>query len=232
MTDVAPAPAGDTGNAAPAASPVAMETLHEAASNRFATLKADRAWGARVLAKDPAAVNERQTLLQILHGTGDDVSKSALAASIGLEPRQTLAAADRAKAEADAAAELTRVRVPYEVAKNLSPLDAANLQSHMSEWAGSLGLPPSTTRTILDRITAQGPALAKMSPEDHARWLDRQNVILDRMAKSKELADEWRATAKAVFDKAGFFNQMPVLNDAAIVRHTVNGAEYVAHNKR
>jgi hypothetical protein len=229
MSDIAgaAAPVAGGGDGGPAAPTVAMESYADAATGRLAALKADRAFGARRLAKDAEATNLHATLMQLAYGERSEADQAALAESIGLLRRSTMAAAEKAQAAANAAAEVTRVTLPYEVAKGLTPEQSADLGARMAEWAGSLGLPPSTTRTVLDRITQMGPRLSRLSPEDHARWLDRQNVILDRLAKSKELADEWRATAKAVFNRSEFFSEMPVLQDAAIVRHLVNGVAYI-----
>jgi hypothetical protein len=128
-----------------------METIHEAASNRFAALRADRSWGARVLAKDAAAVNERQTLLEILHGTGDDAAKAALASSIKLEQRPTLAAAERQQqAAADAAADLAPNLGQW--GRGVGAEVAAQTTAELSDWARSLPLSPSTAKALLQQM--------------------------------------------------------------------------------
>jgi hypothetical protein len=221
MTDVAATPV-DTGTAAPA---LALESYTDAAVGCLETLRVDRAFGAKRLAKDAEAVNLHSTLMQIAHGGHDAAMNAQLAESIGLKPRATLAAAEKARAAAEAASEATRVELPYQLTSKLTPQEAVDLRSHMSTWAANLNLPQSTTRLILDRVASQGPSLAKMSPEAHQAWIDKQNAMIDKVAGSKEVADQWRAAARKLFDTTSFnHTSAPVLHDAFIVANLATAA--------
>jgi hypothetical protein len=219
VSDVAGAPA-------PAAAPApAMETVGEAASIRLSTLRSDPAFGARRLAGDAAAVNEFKTLMEIQHGGHDDAAKAALAASIDLKPRPTLAAATRARAEAETAAAATRVNIPFSVASTLTPEELNGLRDDIGGWMTGLNLPPSTARTVLSRISEQGPKVSAMTPADRAAWLADQERMLVGAAGSKELAAEWRAGAEKLLKGAKYnLGNSVALSDAFVIRHLAMAA--------
>jgi hypothetical protein len=54
----------------------ALETITEAATNRFAALRSDPSFGAKRLAGDAEAKNTHATLLEIIHGGHDDAAKA------------------------------------------------------------------------------------------------------------------------------------------------------------
>jgi hypothetical protein len=220
MTDV-----GTAGAAAPAAGadagsgPLpALETLHEAASNRFESLKADRAFGARVLAKDAAAVNERKTLLEILHGTGDDTSKAALAKSIALEPRETLASAMRVKAESDAAAAALAPNLG-DWGRRAGPEVAAQVTADLSNWVRGLALSPDTSKALLQHIADE--ANVRHADEASAMaWLEREDkLLLDTARGDRRTVDLWRAQAsKALAGSKYTLDSSFALNSAYAIR--------------
>jgi hypothetical protein len=217
MSDVA-------GASAPGVAPVpAMETIGEAASIRLSTLRSDPAFGAKRLAGDASAVNEFKTLMEIVHGGHDDAAKTSLASSIKLEPRPTLAAATRAREAAETTAAATRLNIPFEVASKLTPEERTNLTADIGAWANGLSLPASTIRTVLDRLSSEGPRVSAMSEADRSAWVQRQNSMLDGAAGSKEKADGWRAAAKTVLGNSKYAGSL-VLNDAFIVRHLAMAA--------
>jgi hypothetical protein len=226
MTDVAPASAGDTGAAAPvapAASPVAIETLHESASNKFATLMASRDWRGRVLARDPAAVNERQTLLQILHGTGDDESKTALAKSIGLEQKATLAAADQQRqAAADANADLAPNLGQW--ARAVGPQAAAQETAILTDWARSLPLSPETAKSLLQHVADTGNQMIPRTEAQRLTWLeDEDRILLGTARGDRRQVDVWRAqAAKALAGSKMNLDNSILLNSAYAIRTLAN----------
>jgi hypothetical protein len=220
MSDVAGAPA-------PGAAPVpAMETIGEAASIRLSTLRSDPAFGAKRLAGDASAVNEFKTLMEIVHGGHDDAAKTSLANSIKLEARPTLAAAARAKAEAETAAAANRVNIPHSVASTLTPEELSGLRDDIGGWMTGLNLPPSTARTVLARISEQGPRVSAMTPDDRAAWLADQERMLVGAAGSKERAAEWRASAEKLLKGTKYHlgNSM-ALSDAFVIRHLAIAAK-------
>ena len=219
MSDVSRAPPPAAGSPPPAPASIAMETLGEAAGNRMAAIKADREFGAKVLAGDAAAINERRTLLEILHGAGDEASKAALAKSIGLEPRPTLAAAQRQSEAAAAAAEALRPNYG-EFGRSLGADGLADTTRDLSTWVKSTGLPDTTSKLVLQHVADEGARLMKMSPEEKATWAKRQDDLVLKMAHGDEATvNAWRAAAKkAVAGSAFTYDTSLVLYSAYLVR--------------
>jgi hypothetical protein len=133
-----------------------METVAEAASIRLSTLRSDPVFGAKRLAGDASAVNEFKTLMEIQHGGHDDAAKAALAASIDLKLRPTLAAATRAKADAEtsAAASVSSFSAIFALTAGDTSCAAASWSSHLHRATRSLrGSRPSSRWRTRDGLS-------------------------------------------------------------------------------
>jgi hypothetical protein len=216
MTEAAPAPSGgDTGAPAPA---VALETLGEAASNRFAALQADKAFGAKVIAGDHEAKNLRSTLIQILHGPHDDAAKATLAESIGLKPRPTVAAAQRAASEAAAAADARTPQFSHQDRTDHTPAGLANVSKELGDWTAAIGLPPSIAKTVTQAIVSSG--VRSMDRETYAAWSAKQDAILLAAAHNDaDTVKAWKEAAAKVLAAGKFnFENSPALHSAQVIR--------------
>jgi hypothetical protein len=210
----------DVGSAAAAAPPVAMESIGDAAAGRLQALRSDPAFGAKRLGGDAAASNEFKTLMSIVHGEHDDATQAALAASIDLKPKPSLAAAERQQAADAAAAEAMRPNLGV-LSGKYSSEEISNLSNDIGQWLGGLKLPPTTNKTILDRISSEGPKVGAMTPDERSAWITQQRQVLEGAARSKEVADGWMAAARKLLEgsKYDLSGNAPVLFDAYVVRH-------------
>jgi hypothetical protein len=214
MSDVSAAPTGDAAAALPA-----METFREAAENRFAALRADLSFGQKILAGDAAAANERRTLIEILHGDRDEAAVKALAASIKLEPRPTLAAARRAAAETVAAASAGAPQYSYKDRTELGGAALQGITTEMREWTAAIGLPTTVAKTVTQAIADSG--VRGMDGPAYTAWRDRQDAILLGAAHGdRKVVEGWRAAASKVLAGGKFsFDNSPVLHNAFVIRH-------------
>ena len=220
MSDVtgAPASAPPLAPAAASSSPApVLESLHEAAANRFEALQQDRSHGSKILARDADAINVRKTLLEIMHGAGDETSKVALAASIGLQPRPTLAAGQRQN-EATAAAEAARSPAYSYGDRSEFGSGLSNVTSEFNAWTAEIGLPPTIAKTVVQAAVNSG--VRKMDAAAYATWKDRQDELLLRTAHNDPaVVQSWRDAAAKVLARGKFnFGNSAALNSAQVVR--------------
>ncbi len=216
-----------TGSATPGAdagpSPMpAMETLHEAATNRLDALRADSAFGARVLAQDAAAVNERRSLMEIIHGAGDEASKAALAASIKLEARPTLAAAERQREAVQAAADARAPQYSYQDRGDFGSAGLGNVTKELNEWTVSIGLPASTAKTVTQAVVNSG--IRTMDAQTFSAWKERQDsMLLGAAHGDHDLVKSWRDAAAKVLAAGKYnFDNSAALNSAFVIRVLAN----------
>jgi hypothetical protein len=207
--------AGDAG-AAPA---VALPTIAEAAASQLNDLKWDREFAGRYLGGSADAKNTMRTLLTLAHGTGlDDATAATLADSVKLVRLPSAAVAERQQRKAQAKTEAAALKVPWDVAAKFPPAEVAAATQNMSGWVASLELPSSIQRTVLDRISSEGPKLDAMSDGERATWLGEQERMLIAAAGSQEKAAAWFAGARQVLKDSKHANSY-ISRDAFIIRN-------------
>ncbi len=218
MSDVAGAAAPAAGaDAGPGPMP-AMESLRDAAANRFEALQADKAFGARVLAKDAAAVNERQTLMKIIAGGFDDASVAVLASSIELKPKPSLTLAERQSADAKAAAEARAPAFGHQDRTDFDRRGLQNVTDELGAWTKEIGLPTSIAKTVVQAVVDSG--VRKMDAQAYASWKERQDALLLGAAHGDhDQVKSWRDAAAKVLARGKFnFENSAALNSAFAIR--------------
>jgi hypothetical protein len=200
MSDVAGAPAPAASPApTPASAPTplapAMESYTDAATARLTELKSNAEWRTKYLAGGARERDEFRTLQELAHGQGrDDASRAALAESIGLKPRASLALAERQhQAASDAAAALAPNLGDWR--RRAGPELAAQVTADLSTWVSGLPLSPDTQKTLLQHIADE--ANVKHADEASAMaWLEREDkILLDTARGDRKKVDLWRAQA-------------------------------------
>jgi hypothetical protein len=214
MTDTSGAPDAGAG-VAPA---VAMPSIAEAAASRLSDLKWDREFAGKYLGGSADAKNMMQTLLHLAHSNLDDATAATLADSVKLVRLPSAAVAERQREQAQARAEAATLKVPFDVASKHPPAEVAAATQNMSGWVASLELPPSIQRTVLDRISSEGPKIDAMSEPQRAAWLGEQERMLIAAAGSQEKAAAWFASARQVLKDSKHANSY-ISRDAFIIRN-------------
>jgi hypothetical protein len=219
MSDVGQADAGGAiAEGAPAPIAPAMESYGEAATSRLAELKNSAEWRSKYLAGGAREREEFRGLHELAYGQGrDDAANAALAASIGLQPRASLALAERAKASADA--------VAADLAPNLGEWGrgvgadvAARTTAELSQWVKGLPLSHETGKALLQHVANEGAV--PRTDEQRLAWLEGQDkILLDTAHGDRTKVDTWRAQAnKALAGSKWTLDNAFALNSAWSIR--------------
>jgi hypothetical protein len=195
-----------------------MPTFAETAAARISDLKRDPEFAGKYLAGGAGARNEMKTLLTLAHGIVDDATAATLADSIKLVRVPTAAAAERERQAAQEKADTATLKVNWGVSSSANPQELAAAKENMSGWVASMNLPPSTARTVLDRIGEQGPKIDAMDEAGRAAWLAEQRRVLLGAAGSEARLSEWVAGARKMLAGSKYANSY-IAHDAWIVRH-------------
>jgi hypothetical protein len=229
MSDVAGAPAPAAPPIPPASTPASppiaptMESFTDAATSRLSELKSNAEWRTRYLAGSPREREEFRTLQELAYGQGrDDASRAALADSIGLKPRASLALAERQQqAASDAAAALAPNLGA--LGRTLGPEGAAQVIADLSTWVRGLPLSPDTSKVLLQKIADE--ANAQHADEASAMaWLEREDkILLDTARGDRRQVDLWRSQAKkALVGSKYTLDNSFALNSAWAIRMLAN----------
>jgi hypothetical protein len=193
MTDVGNQPGG-TPAAPPNLAPV-MPSWSDTARIRIEANKASSEYRTAYLAGDAAKGNEMRTLHAIMAGNGSDAELAALAESVGLERRPTLAAAEKERVAA-AAMEPKNYRPLYgRFGADLPPDHLANIDKELTGWAAEMKFAPAVGRAITQRVVDVGTQLREKTPEALTSWLSDQDAALLRIAGDQATVDRWKDQA-------------------------------------
>jgi hypothetical protein len=194
MTDIGNQPGG-----APAAPPnlaPVMPSWSDTARIRIESNKANSEYRELYLAGDAAKANEMRTLHAIMAGNGSDAELAALAETVGLERRPTLAAAEKARVAAAAMAPKNYRPLYGRFGQEVPTEQLALVDRELTGWASEMKFAPAVGRAITQRVVDVGTSLREKSPEALSAWLSAQDDALLRIAGGdQKLVDQWKDQA-------------------------------------
>ncbi len=90
-------------------------------------------------------------------------------------------------------------------AENLDNNRFGNLVNVTGAWAAKIGFSRELGTAVLDHIATEGPALARMTPEQQTKWVEQQEALGIKVTGSKQAFAALKEKAMAVLQRAPAF---------------------------